>query len=560
MKHSIENRQPKNELRRVMNMKLSDLTLREKIGQTAMFQSATIMRLEDPQAYLDQNPIGGVWHTCNASMTATNLTDAPIDHPMDSAFYRNWAKEFTTMLKIPPFLALDGPSTGIATDTPPMVSKPVIGAANDDSFAYEFGKYRALAARAAGANWIWSPNIDIASRFAAVSLMRTCSHDLDKLCRLSWQITKGIQDHGVAASIKHFPGKDQVEYRDSHFAPAYNHSALDQWRSLQGKAFKKLIDAGAYSVMIGHQGFPASDDRKIGNTYIPSTLSYNTITGLLKQELGFEGVVITDSIDMAALRVAYPDPTEMYIALLNAGNDVLLNVDKLDYIDRIEQAVKDGRVAEERIDDACRRILEMKEKMGLFEAREEVAMTPELTAQTAAFNRKVSEKAITLECDVDKQLPLDPSKIKHVSIVLSTHTESIFTALEAMKAAFEKRGMTVSMYRRLSSMEQMEKIDEESDLIIYASYLMPHAPMGGSSFFGDECATFFYAMTCGMEKSIGVSLGSSYVYYDFYENMKMFVHAYSPSPQSQEAFVDAIFGDIPFAGTFPYVAPGPIGS
>ena len=109
-------------------------------------------------------------------------------------------------------------------------------------------------------------------------------------------------------------------------------------------------------------------------------------------------------------------------------------------------------------------------------------------------------------------------------------------------------------------MEQMEKINEESDLIIYASYLMPHAPMGGSSFFGDECATFFYAMTRGIEKSIGVSLGSSYVYYDFYENMKMFVHAYSPSPQSQEAFVDAIFGDIPFAGTFPYVAPGPIGS
>ena len=536
---------------------LSQMTLREKIGQTAMLQSAVIMRLDDPKAYLQENPIGGVWHTCNASMTATNLTDAPIDHPMDSTFYRNWAKEFTAMLKVPPFLALDGPSSGSATDIPAMVSKPLIGAANDDALAYEYGKYRALAARSVGANWIWSPNIDISSRFSAVSIMRTCSHDLSKLCRLSWQIAKGIQDYGVAASIKHFPGKDQVEYRDAHFAPAYNHSTLDEWRALQGKAFKNLIDAGVYSVMVGHHGFPASDDRKIGNTYIPSTLSYNTITGLLKQELGFEGVVITDSIDMAALRVAYPDPTEMYVALLNAGNDVLLNVDKLDYIDRVEQAVLDGRVSEERIDDACSRILRMKEKLGMFAPAEEIAMTPALSEETRAFNRKVSEKAITLECDVDHQLPLNPKDVKNVAIILSTHTESIFTALNAMKSAFEKRGMTVSMYRGLSSMEEMERIDAENDLIIYASYLMPHAPMGGSSFFGDECATFFYAMTRGMEKSIGVSLGSVYVYYDFYENMKMFAHAYSPSPQSQEAFVDAIFGDIPFAGTFPYTPAGP---
>ncbi|MBQ3146718.1 MAG: hypothetical protein IJB91_03195 [Oscillospiraceae bacterium] len=543
-----------------MKPEISQLSLREKIGQTAMLQSTVIMHLDDPKAYLQDNPIGGVWHTCNTSMTTTNLMDSPIDNPMDSTFYRNWAKDFTSMLRIPPYLALDGPSDNYATDIIDNVSWPAIGAANSNELAYDCGKYRALATRALGGNWIWSPNIDIASRFAAVSLMRTCSHDPEALSRLSGQIIKGMQDNGAAATIKHFPGKDQVEYRDPHFAPAYNHSSLDEWRALQGKVFKDLIDAGVYTVMVGHHGFPASDDRKIGNTYIPSTLSYNTITKLLKQELGFEGVVITDSIDMAALRVVYPDPTEMYVALLNAGNDVLLNVDKLDYIDRVEQAVKDGRISEERIDDACRRILETKEKIGLFEEQEEIVMSSDLADKVRAVNRKVSEKAITLQCDVDSQLPLDPKTVKNVAIVLSTHTESIMNTLNAMKAAFEKRGMGVSMYRGLSSMEQMEKIDAENDLIIYASYLMPHAPMGGSSFFGEECATFFYAMTCGMEKSIGVSLGSSYVYYDFYENMKMFVHAYSPSPQSQEAFVDAIFGDIPFAGTFPYVAPGPIGS
>ena len=535
---------------------LSELTLREKIGQTVMIQAPHLMLMDDPAEFLAKNPFGNVWHTCNSSMAATNLTDAPIDKPEDSEFYRNWAKEYAKMLKIPPLLGLDSPS-GVATDLYPLVAEALVGATDDDQIAYELGKFRALEAKCVGANWIWSPNIDIASRFS-VTLMRTCSDEVEKLSRLSAQIVKGMQDHKVAASIKHFPGKDQTEYRDPHFAPAYNHSTLEEWREVQGKAFKNLVDAGAWSVMMGHHGFPASDDRKIGNTYWPSTLSYNTITGLLKGELGFDGVVITDAIDMAALKVAYPDPKEQFIALLNAGNDIVHNVRHLTYIDLVEEAVNEGRISMERIDDACRRVLDLKEKIGLFDDDlEEMAMTPQLQAEISDFNNKASEKAITLECDVDNQLPLDPSKIKNVAIVLSTHNESIFTAIDAMKAAFEERGMNVTKIRHIKSDDEMEKIAKENDLIIYASYIMPHQPMGGASFFGEECATFFYAVTEGIEKSIGVSLGSVYTYYDFYQNMKMFVHAYSPSPESQRAFVDAIFGDIPFEGTMPFLPPGP---
>ncbi len=438
-----------------------------------------------------------------------------------------------------------------------LVSDPLIGAANLEEMAYESGRLRALQARAVGANWIWSPNIDIASRFS-ITIMRTCSDEVEKLSRLASQIVKGMQDTFVAASIKHFPGKDQVEYRDSHFAPAYNHSSIEQWREVQGKAFKNLIEAGVWSVMVGHHGFPASDDRKIGNTYWPSTISYNTITGLLKGELGFDGVVVTDAVDMAALKVAYPDHKKQFAELLNAGNDVLLNVRQLNYIDIVEEAVAEGLVSVERIDDACRRVLDMKEKMGLFdEELEEIEMTPELRAEVSDFNKRASEKAVTLECDVDKQLPLDPSKIKNVAIVLSTHTESVFDQIDFMKEAFEERGMKVTKIRHLKSDDEMEKIDSENDLIVYASYVMPHQPMGGVSFFGDECTTFFYAFTQGIDKSIGVSLGSVYTYYDFYENMKMFVHAYSTSRESQRAFVDAIFGDLSFEGTMPYLPPGP---
>ena len=219
---------------------LSELTLREKIGQTAMVQAPHLMAMENAAEFLKDNPIGNVWHTCNHSMEATNLTEAPIGSPQKSEYYRKWAKEYEGMLKIPPFIALDGPGASSGTDTPPLIGDPVLGATNSEEMAYESGKYRALAARALGANWIWSPVVDIPSRFSAVSIMRACSDDLEKLCRISAQVVKGMQDHGVASSIKHFPGKDQIEHRDSHFAPVYNHSTTRNYDSHELKKSKLL--------------------------------------------------------------------------------------------------------------------------------------------------------------------------------------------------------------------------------------------------------------------------------------------------------------------------------
>ena len=117
--------------------------------------------------------------------------------------------------------------------------------------------------------------------------------------------------------------------------------------------------------------------------------------------------------------------------------------------------------------------------------------------------------------------------------------------------------MEVRLKRRIDSMDDMKEVSDSSDLIIYAGYLFHHAPMGASSFYGEECATFFFAFTHGIEKSVGLSLGSPYVYYDFYSNLNVFAHAYSLSREAQEAFVKGIFGEIEFKGVMPYIQPGP---
>ena len=121
--------------------KLSELTLREKIGQTIQMQSGFLMNMEDMEGYLKDNPIGNVWHTCNTAMTTVNLADIEIDKPEDSTYYRKWAQRMTKAVKIPPLFTNDNPGKAHATDMVDLVSVAVVGANGSEEVAYEYGKY-----------------------------------------------------------------------------------------------------------------------------------------------------------------------------------------------------------------------------------------------------------------------------------------------------------------------------------------------------------------------------------------------------------------------------------
>ncbi len=534
---------------------LSELTLREKIGQTCQMQTAYLMNMENLEAYLAENPIGNVWHTCNTAQTTVNLADIEIDEPADSTFYRKWTQRMTDALRIPPLFTLDGPGRAHATDMETLIGAPLLGAADSIEIAEEYGRLLALNCKALGANSTWSPVVDLPSRFAVSGIMRASSDKPDHLVPVSLAMVKGGQGNGIGMCAKHFPGKDKIEYRDSHFVCPKIGVSKEEWWKEQGKVFQDMIDGGVWSIMPGHQGFPAIDDRMIGDYYMPTTLSDKILIGLLKEEMHFDGAVVTDAIDMAALKTAYPDKEDLFVALLNAGNDIILNVKRLDYIDIIEKAVNEGRVSIERIDDAARRVIDMKAKMGLFDNPAEVEMTEEIRQEIRDFNKMVAEKALVLQCDSNKRIPLDPAKIKNVAIICSTHHAPFFDWLQAMKAELVRRGINVRLQRRLETYPEIAEIAEQNDLILYVSYTMPHQPMGGLGLYAEECATYFFALHAGREKSIGVSFGSPYIYYDYCNNFPTYIHAFSATAQSQEAVVKALFGEIPFEGFFPYEEP-----
>ena len=467
--------------------------------------------------------------------------------------YKAYVEELGSYMKIPPLVAGDfaNGANNVFEGMTRIVNATAIGAADSEELTFALGAAVAREMRCGGHNWRWCPVLDLANRNHTCCMRTFAVDDPERTVKLSKAYINGMQSEGVAACAKHFPSDGRLEDRDGHFTATSNTQSLEEWWSEQGKVYQEIFDAGVYSVMIGHTSFPAVDDTLVNGQYIPSTLSKKVLIDLLKGQMGFKGVVITDGIAMGGLFNLMPYE-ELIIALVNAGNDVILG-SKMSSGELIEQAVLDGRIPMERIDDGCQRVLDMKEKLGMFEdGYYDLPYTAEdVVDETKRISDEIACRSMTLVRDRHNLLPVDKSKIKKVSIIASTHADGFMHQLNALKESFEKRGMEVSIQRRLKSTPELKTISDNSDLIIYAAYVAPHQPLGAMRLFGEEARTFFYAFNHGKEKSIGVSFGYPYVHYDTMENAPTFVNAYSPAPEAMESFVQGIFGEIEMLGKSP---------
>ena len=518
---------------------LNELSLRERIGQTGVAYPAVDLKNAD-------EPFGIAWSVGGLKMAFVNMDFTPRDDlKMTADAYAKEMEKVNACRKVPVLSAMDCifGINGAFYEMSPIVSAPMIGAANDEKLAFETGKIRGLHLRRTCANWWWGPNVDLPSRWSEISYGRLYSDDPDRVSRLSCAEMLGCQSVGVAATAKHFPGNDEMEYRDPHTNIEMLHCSVESWKQRQGKIFQDLIDNGIMSVMTSHMAFPAYDDTKVNGKYVPTSASSKTIMGLLKGEMGFRGVVVTDAVKMLGLCTLFGSLQEVYIAALKAGNDAILGVDA-DYIDVIEAAVERGEISEERINDACQRVLDMKEKLGLFDEptyrnTDDIAS---LNAATAQLNKQIADKAITLDVDRAGLFPLK-EKIKRVHIITICSDPTFETQIRnGLAAAFEKRGVSAGVSANLYSYEEIEKIAEENDLIIYAcNRVRKHC-----YFDVDNRESFNFILHAGAEKSLGVSFGDPYVAFDKFSCLDTFINAYTMAPEAQEAVADAILGNIPF--------------
>lgn len=527
-----------------MNYDINTMTLREKIGQTACAFPA--VDLTDKK----NCEFGCDWSVGGLKMAFANMDFTPRDDlVMTTDEYLQKRQEMNSIRKIPVISAMDCTwgIDGAFYELSPISSPPAIGSANDTDIAFEIGKIRGRHLKRAGANWWWGPEADLVSRRSEISFCRLYSDEPERLTKFNVAEMLGCQSVGVAATAKHFPGADEMEYRDPHTSFQMLHISYEDWKKRQGKVYQTLVDEGIYSVMMSHMAFPAYDNTKVNGHYLPSSASEKIIMGLLKGEMGFEGVVISDALKMLGLYSVFGNLQNVYIAALKAGNDMLLGVDA-DYIDVIEEAVKRGEISEERINDACSRVLKMKEKLGLFDnATAPLESIEALNAETRLLNKKIAELSITTEANKINLLPA--KNVKSVAIIaLSSNPAFIDILKGGICKSFEKRGIKTSVTLDLFSYDEIDKIANENDLIIYAC-----ARNGKNKYFTvDDMESFNFVLHSGAEKSVGISFADPFVYFDHFSIFDTFLNAYDTNNEAQDAAVATILGELPLRNTKPF--------
>ncbi len=537
---------------------IKKMTLKEKIAQLLVVRQCDLMmyadssytKMRDPKeaaALAEKYQYGAVWLHGNVDVNQINdfwRKNIKFDHKE----LKKWYEDLRKNVKIPMMAVNDAGGTN--SDLSAFPSGLAVGASATEGIAFELGQCIAREMQLNGTDWLWSPVVDNQSRLDS-GINRQFSSNPDEIIRLSIDFMKGYQSVNVCSCAKHFPGADKNDTRDSHIVTNGIGMSMDDWWENQGRIFQAMIDADVDSVMSVASIFPAADDTQVDGRFLPAGLSHKILTGLLKEKMGFKGVVITDDVTMGGFTSFYSGG-RLYAEFLKAGNDMLLGTG-VEAVDLIYDEVQKGTVSEERIDDACQRVLNMKAKLGLFDKgyREPICTMEEAKAKTAEMAKKMAETGVTLIRDIHGRIPFDKTKVKNVAIVCYTHAEYALTSLSVMKQAFEDYGCNVRLMHRIDSFEDAEAIANSCDLIVYAGYINFHAPKGAPSFYGDEFWSLRHAFVYGKEKSIGISLGYPHIMHNFMDDAHIFVNAYSLSPEMQKAFVKGVFGDIPFVGKSP---------
>ena len=377
----------------------SKLTQEERIAQLFMIRSYANPDLNyyrDIELLINKYNVGGICFFKGTPWAQAMLTN-----------------RYQSLSKTPLFISIDG-EWGLGMRLDSTIAFPrqmVLGAIQNDSLIYTMGLEIGRQMRRIGVNINFAPVVDINNNPRnPVINNRSFGEDKYKVTSMGLAYMKGLQDQDIIAVAKHFPGQGDTEI-DSHIAlPVMRHDkkTIDE---LDLYPFRKLIDQGLAGIMVGHLHVPALDS--MPNSV--STISAPIITGLLKGELGFKGLVFTDALEMKGI-ADNVDPKQVEVKALLAGNDVLLlPVNLPRAIQNVMEAMDKGIISPELIEERCRKVLAYKHKVGLGELKPVALknLTEDLSPPAASeIVQKLIESAVTIAKNKDNLLPLKTDSLK----------------------------------------------------------------------------------------------------------------------------------------------------
>ncbi len=535
---------------------LRKMTLDEKVGQVIFTTYHGSFIASDAPAYeqimrdIEKLHVGGFINVTHGSPLGVVKSQA---YPTAVLANQMQAKS-----KLPLLIAADF-ERGTAMRLDEGTSFPTamaLAAAGNVKDAYTMGKITALEARAVGVQWIYAPDADVNNNpNNPIINTRSFGEDPAQVAEYVAAFVKGVQENGGLATAKHFPGHGDTA-ADSHIDLPVIHADRERLENLELVPFRAAILAGAGTVMTGHLSIPALEPDP--NT--PATLSSNILTGMLRKELGFQGLVVTDAMDMGGITVRYA-PGEAAVRAFAAGADALLMPPVPDAaFEALRDAAKSGRVARERLDASVRRILEAKARLGLNANR---------MVDVDAINRKfgrvewqkqaqdISDRGVTLLRDTPKRLPLDGTKPIR-ALLVSLYADPEPYPGEDLERELRSRVDSLTALRADTRFVKADNLKlpapDTYDVAILALFVRVSDRKGNVDVPAEQAALAEKIYKSG-KPVITVGLGSPYLIERF-PQAETWLGAFGISDVAQISVARALFGQIPVRGHLPVTIPG----
>ncbi|ASG79987.1 glycoside hydrolase family 3 protein [Lactiplantibacillus pentosus] len=534
--------------------KVSQMTLDEKIGQL-FFVIGQDKDTVDLPAFIRKYQPGGMMY-----------------RPDSAEKIKDEVKHIQSATKIPLFFAanLESGGNGIVTEGTWFGMPLQMAATDDTTSAFKLGEVAGNEARQVGVNMSFAPIVDIDNNFRnPIMNTRTFGSNQSKVIQMSSAQTKGLQKSDIIPVIKHFPG-DGVDERDQHLLSSINSLSADDWMTSYGQIYHHFIEAGIPSIMIAHIMQPAWERRLQpgieDKDLRPASSSKLLIDGLLRDQLNFNGLTITDATPMLGYNTTLPR-SEVLPATINAGIDMILfnkNIDE-DYA-YIKEAIQNHTLPMSRVDTAVTRILGTKLSQGVMDIEETSLKTPasQLNLNKAEHLRwadEVAKKSVTLVKDRDRLLPVTPAKYPRIRlVVLGDSDDGGFKegghVANAFQKGLEDQGFEVSLFdqNKLDFHEVFEEgvsdLQKKFDLALYIANVetasnQTTTRLNWAHLMAADAPWYLQSIP-----TVFISTANPYHLFDL-PRVSTFINAYTGNQSNIDAVLRKISGQEPFVGKSP---------
>lgn len=545
--------------------KLKKMSLDEKIGQlvhigvNARFLNQDSNEFKELKRHVVENKVGGIIVFVGGVYDTVHLIN-----------------RMQELAEIPLLISADF-ETGVGMRFPDTVNFPwnmAIAATGNPELARRQGAIVGRETRALGVHQVFAPVIDVNNNAEnPVINVRSYGENADDVSRFGIAFMEGMQSEKVLATAKHFPGHGDTAVDSHRGLPVINFSR-ERLEKTEFVPFRALINAGIGSVMISHISMPQLDNTKVEplkqsvkasyteseviteGTTIPATLTSKIITDILKKDMKFDGLVVTDAMDMSGLTL-YFNQEEGSVRAILAGNDVLLKPSNADAAIRgVREAVKSGRISEERLNESVRKVLAWKYQLGLSERQLTAIDSIDTTVSSQAtrqLTEDIAEDAITLVKNDVNALPVK-SGTNAVVLAITNGEDRNFVG-NPLVSTLRANGLKVeriAIDERSTPQEIENAINKSKAAEVVIAGLYGRVRSGAKNSIGlpEAGEKVLREVLRGEKPVINIAFGNPYLLRGFPE-MKNYIVAYGDMTSLQRAAAEAITGKIEFKGKLP---------